>query len=92
MAEVVYACCALTSIACAVMLFRGFLRSRARFLIWCGLCFGFLAINNGLLFVDRVLFPDDVLHFLSFEASVWRSFAAFTGLTLLVFGLVWDTE
>ena len=32
MAESVYALCALTSLACAVMLLRGYFRGRARFL------------------------------------------------------------
>ena len=92
MAEAVYVCCALTSIACGVMLFRGYWRSRARFLVWCGLCFAFLAINNALLAIDRVIYPDDVLHFLNLEVSIWRSVAALIGLSLLVFGLVWETE
>jgi hypothetical protein len=92
MAEAVYISCALTSIACAVMLFRGYMRTKARFLVWCGLCFAFLAANNALLFVDRVVFPDQTLEFLNLDFAVWRSIAAFCGLSLLVVGLVWDTD
>ncbi len=86
MAESVYVLCALTSIACAVMLFRGYYRSRARLLLWSSLCFVGLAINNIMLFVDKVLVPDT-------ELFVWqRSTAALVGLVLLIYGLIWESE
>jgi hypothetical protein len=91
MAEAVYALCAITSLACAFMLLRGYLRSRARLLLWSSLCFGFLFLNNVLLFVDKVVLPewDDVL---GVSFAVWRSSAALVGICLLVIGLVWDGE
>ena len=49
MASVVYALCALTSLACAVLLLRAYRRSWARLLFWSGLCFVGLALNNVLL-------------------------------------------
>ena len=55
MAETVYALCALTSLACAALLLRGYVRSRVRLLLWSGLCFAFLFLNNVLLFVDKVV-------------------------------------
>jgi hypothetical protein len=91
MAATVYLLCALTSLACAVMLWRGFAQSRARFLMWSSLCFFGLAINNVLLFVDRVVLPDvDGLWGVSFP--VWRSAAALIGFALLIYGLIWDAE
>ena len=39
MATLVYALCALTSLACAVLLLRGYASSRVRLLLWSGLCF-----------------------------------------------------
>ncbi|HVT82005.1 MAG TPA: DUF5985 family protein, partial [Phycisphaerae bacterium] len=42
----IYLLCALTSLACAILLARGYLRSRAKILLWSGLCFALLAINN----------------------------------------------
>jgi len=91
MAETVYALCALTSLACAVLLLRGYLRSRARLLLWSSLCFGFLFLNNVLLFVDKVLLPDqDTL--LGVPFAIWRSASALAGVGLLVIGLVWDGE
>ena len=53
----VYMLCAATSLACAVLLLRGYRRSGARFLLWSSLCFVGLALNNVILFVDKVVLP-----------------------------------
>jgi len=87
MAEAVYILCAVTSLGCAGMLIRGYLRSRTRFLLWSSLCFVMLFLNTLLLTIDRVVVPEHVV----FPAE-WRSAAALVGLSLLVFGLVWDAE
>jgi hypothetical protein len=84
MATVVYALCGLTSVACAVLLLRGYASSRARLLLWAGLCFVGLAINNVLLFVDLSVVPE-------VDLSVWRSMPTLVGLLLLIYGLVWET-
>lgn len=86
MASIVYSLCAILSIACATLLVRGYQRSRARFLMWSALCFVFLALNNILLFVDKVILPTTV------DLSLWRSAAALVAMALLVIGLVWDAE
>ena len=80
----VYLLCAATSLACAVLLLRGYRRSRARFLLWSSLCFAALALNNVILFVDQVV--------LSGEHAVLRSAVAVLGLAVLLYGLVWDAE
>ncbi len=84
MATVVYALCGLTSVACAVLLLRGYASSGARLLLWAGLCFVGLAINNVLLFVDLSVVPE-------VDLSVWRSMPTLVGLLLLIYGLVWET-
>jgi hypothetical protein len=89
MAKVVYVLCALTAVACAVMLFRGYLRSRARFLLWSSLCFVALMINNLMLFIDNVVFPDVTM---TPVGPLARSLVALTGLALLLYGLIWETE
>ena len=91
MAEAVFILCALTSIACAAMLFRGYARSRARFLLWSALCFVGLMLNNLLLFIDKVVLPA-VTGFCGVAFSTWRALAALAGLLLLVYGLIWDAE
>ncbi len=85
MATVVYALCALTSLACAVLLLRGYLRSRARFLLWSGLCFAGLAANNVLLLIDKRVVP-------TMDLSLWRSLPALAGVAVLLYGLVWETR
>ena len=87
MAEAVYILCALTSAACALMLLRGYARSKARFLLWSSLCFIALFVNNLLLMIDKVVVPDrEFLH------PGWRSGVALIGLSILIYGLVWDAE
>ena len=85
MAEAVYVLCAATGAACAVLLLRAFARSRARFLLWSGLCFALLALNNVLLYVDLSVLPD-------VDLRLVRHATALTGLVLLVWGLIWDAE
>ena len=85
MAEAVYFLCVLTSLACAVLLWRGYLRHRTKLLLWSSLCFVGLAINNGLLFADKVVYPD-------WDTVTLRSAFALAGLLLLLYGLVWDAE
>ena len=83
MANLVYALCALTSLACAVLLLRGFARSRARLLLWSGLCFVGFFINNALLVVDaRIVY----------DLSVVRSLPSVLGVVLLLYGLVWESD
>jgi hypothetical protein len=91
MAATVYILCALTSLACAVMLWRGFAQSRARLLMWSSLCFAMLAVNNVLLFVDKVVLPETD-YVLGISFPIWRSGAALIGLALLIYGLIWDAE
>jgi uncharacterized paraquat-inducible protein A len=86
MPEVVYLLCALTSIACAVLLGRAFRKSRARILLWSTACFVLLALNNLLLFLDLAILGSDV------DLSKWRNFTACAAAVVLVFGLIWDSE
>lgn len=83
MAVLVYALCALTSLACGVLLLRGYRRSGARLLLWSGLCFAGLFINNVLLVVDSRV---------GYDLSVTRSIPAVIGVLLLLFGLVWESD
>ena len=85
MATLVYVLCALTSTACAVLLLRGYERSRFRLLLWSGLCFVGLALNNVLLVVDKRVIPE-------MDLSVWRTLPALVGIALLLYGFVWDTR
>jgi hypothetical protein len=81
MATAVYALCAVTSLVCALLLARAFAASRVRLLLWCAVCFTGLALNNVVLFVDKVVAPD-------LDLSVWRGLPAALGVMALVYGLV----
>lgn len=83
--SVVYALCALTGIGCAVLLLRGYRRSGVRLLLWSGLCFVGLALNNVLLFVDFRLTPQA-------DLSLWRTIPAVIGIGILLYGLIWETR
>lgn len=82
-ASIVFLICAVTSLACAVLLLRGYRNSRVRLLLWSGLCFLFLTLNNLLLIVDRALFPTMDLRYLP-------TAAALAGIVCLLYGLIWD--
>ena len=85
MAQAVYLLCALTSIVCAVLLVRGYKRSRSRLLLWSSLCFVGLAANNSILVVDRLVVPD-------IDLSAWRLVPAVIGVGVLVYGLIAEGE
>ena len=85
MANVVYVLCALTSLACAVLLARGFVKSRARLLLWSSLCFAALTVNNVLLVTDKMIFTE-------VDLAEWRTGSALVGLVLLLYGMIWDAE
>jgi hypothetical protein len=85
MAGAIYVLCSLTAFACAGLLLRSFRRSGLRLLLWSGLCFLFLALNNAITFYDLVLFPHVDLY-------LWRNLAAAVGMGLLIYGLVWDSS
>jgi uncharacterized protein DUF5985 len=85
MADVVFLLCAVTSLACAVLLLRGYARNRVPLLLWSSLCFVGLAVNNVLLVVDLIVIPGR-------DLLLFRNLSWFLSLSLLVFGLVWDSE
>lgn len=83
MADAVYILSALTSLACAALLLNGWRNNGMRLLLWAGLCFAGLALNNVVLFVDQAVVPD-------IDLSPLRAGTALLGLSLLLFGLVWE--
>lgn len=86
MATAIYALCALTSIMCLVLLWRSWLRSRARLLFWSALCFAGLSVNNVLLVLDQVVWRVEV------DLAWARLVSALVSVGLLLFGLVWEEE
>ena len=85
MAAAVYVLCALTSIACAVLLLRAWRARGVRLLLWSGLGFVGFAIGNVFLVLDAVMMPE-------VDLSLGRSLPVLAGLLVLIYGLVWDSR
>jgi hypothetical protein len=81
MGAVIYGMCALTAALCAVLLLRGYSRTRTPMLFWSGLCFAGLTLSNVLLVLDRIVLP-------SVDLSTARLAAGLVALILLIYGLV----
>ena len=81
----VYLLCFLTSSACAFLLGRSYRRTGARLLLWSSLCFVLLALNNLVLVVDLLVLPQ-------VDLRLWRLLLALAGVSVLLFGFVWDLE
>ena len=75
-----------TSLACTLLLFRSYLDSRLRILMWSALCFVCLTVNNVLLFVDLVLLPASV------DLSMARHATALVGMLFLLYGFIRESE
>lgn len=85
MAEAVYVLCAITSLVCAVLLFKGYRGSHARLLFWSSLCFAGLALNNALLLVDIFTGP-------SLDLRLPRTGIAVLSLGMMIHGLVGESR
>lgn len=83
MTEAAYLLCALTSIACAVLLARSYRVQRTQLLLWSTLCFVGLALNNIVLFVDLVVVPD-------LDLGLLRSGTALVAVMLFLIGTLWE--
>jgi hypothetical protein len=81
----VYVLCFVTSALCAWLLARGYLRSRARLLLWSALCFVLLAANNLLVVVDLVIVTERAYRLERLEIML-------AAVSVLLIGFVWDLE
>lgn len=81
----VYALCLLTSIVCAGLLLRAYLRERTPLLLWTAVSFLLLAVNNLLLVTDMVLLP-------SVDLWVLRQAAAALALAVLLYGFIFEVR
>lgn len=85
MVGAVYIICAILSLTCSFMLYRGYKETGFRLLFWS--CFGFLGfgLNNVMLFLDVF-----VIHGISL--STLRTLPALIGMSIMVYGLVSETN
>ncbi|HEY7662944.1 MAG TPA: DUF5985 family protein [Xanthobacteraceae bacterium] len=85
MAPIIYGLCALTAALCTYLLLQGYQRGKYQLLLWSGLCFAGLTLNNLLLVLDKVVFPE-------VDLSIWRTSVALLAMAVLLYGLIWKTE
>ena len=83
-AAIVYVLCAGTAFACAVLLARGYSKTRSVLLFWSAICFAGLTLANVLLVVDLLIVPD-------VDLSVLRNLTTLISLLLLIYSLIWET-
>lgn len=79
-----YFLCALTALACFVLLWRGWRRNGAALLFWSALCFAGLTISNVLLVLDKLYIATDL--------SAYRATFSLISVLLLAFGLIWGDD
>lgn len=84
-AALVYLACALAALGCAVLLLRGYARTKARLLLWSGICFALLTVNNALVMVDGFVLP-------RIDLSILRHLAALLGIACMLWGLIWESR
>jgi len=81
----VYILCFVTSGACAYLLARNYARTGTRMLMWSALCFGLLALNNAVVFVDALVVHD-------VDLAILRLTLSLAAVAVLLFGFIWDLE
>ena len=85
MAAVIYGLCAVTALVCAYLLLDAYHRGGYRLLLWSGLCFAGLTINNISLVFDKLIIPEN-------DFSLWRTAVALLAMLILLYGLIWESE
>ncbi|WP_039917211.1 DUF5985 family protein [Cellvibrio mixtus] len=83
MAPIIYTLCALTSGICAILLLRSYFDSRYRLLLWAGVCFAGLTVNNVLMVTDKIFFAQE-------NMLTLRLVVTLAALGLLLYGLIFD--
>ena len=86
MAPTFYGLCMLTALLCTVLLLRAFSRSRYRLLLWGGLCFFGLTLNNALLVIDKMIIGPEISLF------TWRLITGLVSMLLLLYGIIFDAD
>ena len=83
MVLLIYALCAATALACALLLLQGWRRTGSRMLFWSGLCFAGLTLTNLLVIADHYLFRE-------IDLAPLRLGSALLAIALLLYGLVFE--
>lgn len=85
MAGLFYALCSLTALVCAVFLLRGYTRSGYRLLLWSGICFVGLTLNNLMVILDKIILPE-------VDLVPLRLVIGLVAMLFLLYGMIWDSK
>jgi hypothetical protein len=85
MSAIIYGLCTITAAFCTFLLLQAYTQGGYRLLLWSGLCFAGLTLNNLLLVLDKVVLP-------TVDLAFWRISVALLAMSVLLYGLIWDSE
>jgi uncharacterized membrane protein (DUF106 family) len=83
---ILYSLCTVTAFLCAWLLLKAYFRTHYRLLLWGGICFCGLTLNNALMVVDNVVFGPAV------DLFTFRLVVALISILVLLYGMIWDAE
>ena len=84
MTAALYILTCVTTLFCATLLLRAFVKVRKRLLLWSGLCFVGLTISNIFVVADLLLFPNIDLY-------TYRLGTTAVSMVFNLYGLVWES-
>lgn len=82
-AVIIYVVCLVASVVCAALLARSFHRYRSRILLWSSVSFTLLALNNLMMVLDLLVFPE-------IDLSVIRTCCSLAAACTLIYGFIWE--
>jgi hypothetical protein len=85
MMPVIYVLTCLVTLVCAVLLLRGYARTRRRLLLWSGLCFVGLTLTHLFTVMDFLVLPKT-------DLFTYRLGSTAVAMVLLLYGLIWESE
>jgi len=85
MGAIIYGLCTATALTCAYLLLSAYRRGRYRLLLWSGLGFAGLTLNNLVLALDKLVFT-------MVDLTIWRTTIALLSFIIILYGLIWDAE
>ncbi|WP_050026422.1 DUF5985 family protein [Verrucomicrobium sp. BvORR034] len=85
MVETVYILCSLAAFVCAILLFRGYRKTRLPLLMWSALCFTLLAASNVVLIFDMIVYP-------SGDLSLQRNLLTGASMAVQLYGLIFNSH
>jgi hypothetical protein len=85
MAPALFIVTCMTTMLCAILLLRAYFKVRRRLLLWSGLCFVGLTLSNLLVIADLVLFP-------KVDLFSYRLVSTAISISLLLYGLIWESQ